>query len=141
MDAVERNRGIKGWGASMKTFIGLLVLAFVVALGITIGTKMSTEAMAVVVGIVCGVAASIPASVFMLMAITRRDLLRADGSQRHTARHDYPPITVSQGTPTQALGPGPQAQYWPVPPEGRSTQRQFHIVGEEDLFVGHGWRL
>ena len=127
-------------GARMRMLIGLLVLAFVVALGITVGTKMSTEAMAVVVGMVCGVAASIPTSLFMLMATTRRDRSRAEDLQRHTARHDYPPITVIQGTPTQALGPGLQAQYWPVPPEDRAARRQFHIVGEEDLLVGNGWR-
>jgi hypothetical protein len=95
--------------------------------------------MAVVIGIVCGVAAGIPTSVLLLVVMSRRDSLRSQRleelEREASSRHKYPPVVVVQGGAPPGLPAGPQAGYWPAPKTGPSVQRQFHVVGGDDLVV------
>ena len=132
----ERGLGLEvGDGISLKQIAVVLGLVFTVALAVVVGKQMSTEAMAVVVGVVCGVAAGIPTSVLLLVVLTRRDRQRMDEVQRRPGQHNYPPVVVIQGGVPQALPPGSQAGYWPGPGPGPGSQRQFHVVGGDQLLL------
>jgi hypothetical protein len=120
-------------GVSLKQIGFVLGMVFVVALAVVVGKQMSAEAMAVVVGVVCGVAAGIPTSVLLLVVLTRRDRKRAEELERHRGQHSYPPVVVIQGGSPQALPPGSQGGYWPAPQSGPAAQRQFHVVGGDEL--------
>jgi len=112
----------------------LLALTFTIALAVVIGKKMSTEAMAVVIGIACGVASSIPTTALLTLVLTRRDHQKED--ERQLARPGaYPPVVVIQGGAPQSLPSSPQAGYWPGLAQAPLVQRQFHIVGNEDLLL------
>ena len=123
-----------GLGINVKQIGVGLGLVFAVTLAVVLAKEMSTEAMAVIIGIVCGVAASIPTSILLLVVLTRRERLRIEGSERQ-AKRNYPPVVVIQGGGPQALPQGPQAGYWPAPTPGLVLNRQFHVVGEDDLVV------
>lgn len=127
-----------GFGVSLKLVGVVLGLVFAVALAVVVGKEMSTEAMAVVVGVVCGVAAGIPTSVLLLVVLTRRDRRQVEAVQRRGKEGNYPPVVVIQGGGSQGLPPGPQAGYWPAPAPGPVVQRQFHVVGGDDLFLDDG---
>jgi hypothetical protein len=121
----------------MKQIGGVFALVFAVTLAVVVGKEMSGEAMAVVIGVVCGVAAGIPTALLLLVAFTRRDRQRAEEVERQ-AFHDQrrnPPVIVIQGGSSQALPSGPQAGYWPGTPPGPAVQRQFHVVGGDDLLL------
>lgn len=120
-------------GASFKQMAVVLGLVFAVALAVVVGKQMSAEAMAVVVGVVCGVAAGIPTSVLLLVVLTRRDRQRTEELERRRGQHSYPPVVVIQGGSPQALPPGSQAGYWPAPQPGPASQRQFQVVGGDEL--------
>ncbi len=114
-------------------------LVFGIALAAMVGNRMSAEAMAVVVGVVCGVAAGIPTSALLLLAMGRRDQRRY-GEQSQAPRFGAsPPVVVIQGGAPQALSPGRDAEYWPALQPMAHTQRDFQIVGDDDL-VDEGWR-
>ncbi len=120
---------------------GVFALVFAVTLAIIVGREMSAEAMAVVIGVVCGVAAGIPTAVLLLVALTRRDRQRQEEMERHWQRNgSAPPVVVIQGGSPQALPQGPQAGYWPSSPQGPPVQRQFHVVGGDDLLLDKGRR-
>jgi hypothetical protein len=123
-----------GLSLNVKQIGVALGLVFAVTLAVVLAKEMSTEAMAVVIGIVCGVAASIPTSVLLLVVLTRRERQKIEGAARQ-AGHNYPPVVVIQGGGPQALPQGPQAGYWPTPAPGPMLNRQFHVVGEDDLVV------
>jgi hypothetical protein len=123
---------------NMKQIAVALGLVFVVALALVVGKEMSAEAMAVVVGVVCGVAAGIPTSILLLIVLTRRDRQRLDESERQARQGNYPPVVVVQGAPAQPMLPGPQAGYWPAPAPGPAFNRQFHVVGGDDLLLDDG---
>jgi hypothetical protein len=126
-------------GAGFKQMVTVLAVVFGVTLAVVIGKKMSTEAMAVVIGVVCGVAAGIPISGLLLVALTRRDRQREElerGAQLRAGA--YPPVVVIQGGAPQSLGAGSQAGYWPAPPSGPPLQRQFYVVGDDDLLPDDG---
>ena len=112
-----------------------LGLVFAVALAIVVAKKMSTEAMAIVIGIVCGVAASIPTSVLLLVVLSRKERQTAE-AERRARQNGYPPVVVIQGGAPQLMPQGPQAGYWPAPAPGPHVNRQFHVVGDDDLFLG-----
>jgi hypothetical protein len=114
-------------------------LVFVIALAAVVGSRMSAEAMAVVVGVVCGVAAGIPTSVLLLLAMSRRDRRRYDAADRGVPYAGSPPVVVVQGGAPQALPPGQYAGYWPAVTPGAGEQRQFQVVGDEEL-ARDGWR-
>jgi hypothetical protein len=124
----------------MKQIIAIVGLVFAVTLAVIVGRQMSTEAMAVVIGVVCGVAAGIPTAILLLVAVTRRDRQRAEEAEYRAAQSQraYPPVVVIQGGAPQALPQGPQAGYWPAPPQGPPLQRQWHVVGGDDLLLGDG---
>jgi hypothetical protein len=123
-----------GLGVNIKQIGVALGLVFAVTLAVVLAREMSTEAMAVILGIVCGVAAGIPTSVLLLVVLTRRERQKLEGAERRATRN-YPPVVVIQGGGPHALPQGPQASYWPAPAPGPMLDRQFHVVGEDDLVV------
>jgi len=115
----------------IATAVGLV---FAVTLAIIIGKQMTTEAMAVVIGVVCGVAAGIPTSVLLLVALGRRDSLRArEETAARQAPASYPPVVVIQGGGMQPQLPAPSSGYWPAPNTAPLVSRKFHVVGGEEL--------
>ena len=124
--------------ANLKQVGTLLGLVFAVVLAVVVGKQMNTEAMAVVIGIICGVAAGIPTSVLLLVVLTRRDRQKVEEIERQARRGNSPPVVVIQGGAPQALPQGPQAGYWPMPHSGPTVQRQFHVVGNDDLLLDGG---
>jgi hypothetical protein len=138
----DRERGLgRGGGeggVSLKQITFALGLVFAVTLAVVVGKQMSAEAMAVVVGVVCGVAAGIPTSVLLLVVLTRHDRKRTEEVERQRGQHSYPPVVVIQGGSPQALPPGSQAGYWPAPQPGSAAQRQFHVVGGDELLWDEG---
>ncbi len=123
---------------SVKQVGVLLGLVFAVALAVVIGKQMSTEAMAVVIGVVCGVAAGIPTSVLLLVVLTRRERQRLEEAERQVRRDSYPPVVVIQGGAPQTWPMVPSGGYWPAPQPGPPVQRQFHVVGGNDLLLDDG---
>jgi hypothetical protein len=95
--------------------------------------------MAVVIGVVCGVAAAVPTSVLLLVVLNRNERQRHLEQDRRPGRTGrYPPVVVIQGGAPQALPPGQQAGYWPASYPAPSAQRQFEVVGGEEL-IDEGW--
>jgi hypothetical protein len=135
----DRERGLYAGaeGLGIKHVLVLVGLVLAITLAIVVGKKMSAEAMAVVVGIVCGVAAAIPTSVLLLVVFTRRDRQQADEVDARPGQYGSPPVIVIQGGAPQAL-PGPQAGYWPTAQPGPAMNREFHVVGGNDLMVDDG---
>jgi hypothetical protein len=129
VDNREQSSGIKAKHVALA-----LAVTFTVVLAVIIGKKMSTEAMAVVIGIVCGVVASIPTTALLTLVLTRRDRQKEDDRQG-TRPASYPPVVVIQGGAPQSLPAGSQAGYWPALSQGPSVQRQFHVVGSEDMLL------
>jgi len=141
MDNRERERGLDvGSGPSLGQVAVILGLVFAVALAVVVGKKMSAEAMAVVIGVVCGVAAAVPTSVLLLVVLNRNERHRQYEEERRPAQAGrYPPVVVIQGGAPQALPPGqPAGGYWPAAYPGPSGQRQFEVVGGEEL-IDEGW--
>jgi hypothetical protein len=135
----DREVGLDGVeGLGLKQVLLVVGLVFAITLAIVVGKKMSAEAMAVVVGIVCGVAAAIPTSVLLLVVLTRRDRQQLDDVEARSRQYGSPPVVVIQGGAPQALPPGPQAGYWPAPQPGPTVNREFHVVGGEDLMIDNG---
>lgn len=131
---MESREQSSGSGIRLKHIALALAVTFTVVLAVIIGKKMSTEAMAVVIGIVCGVVASIPTTALLTLVLTRRDRQR-DDERQPTRPGAYPPVVVIQGGAPQSLAAAPQAGYWPALAPGPSAQRQFHIVGNEEILV------
>lgn len=138
----SRERGLdlgsSGSGQGSRRIVAILGLAFVVVLAAVVGIKMSAEAMAVVIGVICGVAAAIPTSLLLLVVITRQERQRMEQMEamgRRAGQEGYPPVVVIQGGTQQALPPGAQAGFWPSPAPGPMAHRDFHVVGEDDLFI------
>jgi hypothetical protein len=123
---------------SLKQSGAVLGLVFAAVLAVVVGKQMSGDAMAVVVGVVCGVLAGIPTSVLLWVVLTRRDRYRADEMERQAQRGAYPPVVVIQGGTPQGLQAGPPAGYWPPPAPGSPANRQFQVVGGDDLVVDDG---
>ena len=135
----ERGLGVVGGvGLGIKQVLLVVGLVFAIVLAVVVGKKMSAEAMAVVVGVVCGVAAAIPTSILLLVVFTRRDRQQADEMAAQSRHQGSPPVVVIQGAAPQALPPGPQAGYWPGPQYGPSANREFHVVGGDDLLIDDG---
>ena len=126
------------FGGSAKHVLLVLGVVFVVTLAVVVGKQMDAEAMAVVVGVVCGVAAAIPTSILLLVVFTRRDRQRLDEMESRPRQQASPPVVVIQGGAPQALPPGPQAGYWPAAQPGPAVNREFHVVGGDDLMIDDG---
>lgn len=137
MEREERGLELKlgNPGASLKQIGVLFGLIFVAALSVVVVKEMSSEAMAVVIGVICGVGAGIPTSVLLLVVLTRRDRQKIEETESQARRNSYPPVVVIQGGAAHALPQGPQAGYWPMPQPGPVIQRQFHVVGDDDLLL------
>lgn len=127
--------GLGGSGVSPKQVATVLGVVFAVTLAVVVAKQMSTEAMAVVIGVVCGVAAGIPTSLLLLVVLTRRDRQRVEQSEQRARQGAYPPVVVIQGGAPQGLPSIPQAGYWPSPAPGPQVNRQFQVVGGDDLLV------
>jgi hypothetical protein len=133
MDQEERGLDFGGFGSSAKHVILVLGIVFAVTLAVVVGKQMDTEAMAVVVGVVCGVAAGIPTSLLLLVVLTRRERQQSEQVQRREQQGNYPPVVVIQGGGGAHGLPGPQAGYWPAPMQGPPVDRQFRVLGGDDL--------
>ena len=136
-----RERGMDvggGGGLCIRQALLVVGVVFAIALAIVVGKKMSAEAMAVVVGVVCGVAAAIPTSILLLVVFTRRDRQQLDETESRSRQHASPPVVVIQGGAPQALPPGPQAGYWPASAPTAPMQRQFHVVGGDEMLIDDG---
>ena len=112
----------------MKKVAIIALIAFAVTLAVIIGQRMSTDAMAVVVGVACGVVASIPTSLLILAVSNRR------GEREVRQRRDYPPVVI--------VNPGTnQPRYlqppFPTPPM-QAQERQFRVIGDEDVVLDEG---
>jgi hypothetical protein len=134
----ESSHDLGGLGVSVKQAGVMLGLVFAVTLAVVVGKQMTTEAMAVVIGVVCGVAAGIPTAVLLLVVLTRRERQQVEDAERRARQGSYPPVVVIQGGAPQGLPSGPQAGYWPTPPPGSQVNRQFHVVGGDDLLLDDG---
>ncbi len=134
----RRNGNLGGMNMSLKQIGAALGLIFAITLAIVVGKQMSAEAMAVVIGVVCGVAASIPTAILLLVVLARRDRQKAEEMEQQVRRGAYPPVVVIQGGAPQALPMGPQAGYWPTPSPGPPANRQFHVVGGDELLLDDG---
>jgi hypothetical protein len=134
MDRSEGGLEIGG-GPSLKQAMVVLAIVFVGVLAVVVAKQMSAEAMAVVVGVICGVAAAIPTSLLLLVVLTRSERRRSEEEerQRRAAHGSYPPVVVIQGGTPQTLPGMPQAGYWPSPAPGPLADRQWQVVGGEDL--------
>jgi hypothetical protein len=130
--------GAGGTGLGIRQALLVVGLIFAIALAIVVGKKMSAEAMAVVVGVVCGVAAAIPTSILLLVVFTRRDRQQLDDMEARSRQQVSPPVVVIQGGAPQALPPGPQAGYWPAAQPGPAVNREFHVVGGDELMIDDG---
>ena len=129
---------VGGAGPGIKQVLLVIALVFGITLAAVVGKKMSAEAMAVVVGVVCGVAAAIPTSILLLVVFTRRDRQHLDAMETRPRHQASPPVVVIQGGAPQALPPGPQAGYWPTAHPGPVANREFHVVGDDDLTIDGG---
>jgi hypothetical protein len=121
--------GRKGFD-EMKKVATVAVVAFAVTLAVIIGKRMSTDAMAVVIGVACGVMASIPTSLLILAVSGRR------GEREVPRQPNYPPVVI--------VNPGnnqPQPRYLQPPlqaPQFQGQERQFKVIGEEDVVLDGG---
>jgi len=124
MDEMRSRNG--GWGR-LRTFIGLVVVAFAVAMAVVIGNRLSDEALAVLAGAVCGVGAAIPTSLLIVAVTRRRGERDAQRVQSFGPQGGYPPVIVV--TP-----PGVQQRPgdWNTLPPSLTTpiQRKFTVVGD-----------
>jgi hypothetical protein len=122
-------------GPSLKQAALVLGAVFTGVLAVVVVKQMSAEAMAVVVGVICGVAAAIPTSLLLLVVLTRSERRRYEEEERQqrAAHKTYPPVVVIQGGTPQALPPGMPAGYWPSPAPGPMANRQWQVVGGEEL--------
>ena len=113
----------------MKKAAIVALLAFAVTLAVIIGQRMSTDAMAVVIGVACGVVASIPTSLLILAVSNRRG-----EREVRQQRRDYPPVVI--------VNPGSnQPRYLQPPfqaPLSHGQERQFHVIGDEDVVLDEG---
>jgi hypothetical protein len=113
---------------SMRWFLFLLGLLFVVTLAVVIGVRVQSQGHAFVLGLACGGAASVPASLLALH-LTRR----SGREQAQPARRSYPPLVIWNGPPPPSR---------PLPPDypplsqrqgsGQPAPRYRVIGGEEE---------
>lgn len=135
MDWDDRVTDSRGFGTGLRQVAAVLGLVFAVTLAVVVGKQMSSDAMAVVVGVACGVAAGIPTSLLLLVVLTRKEQKRVDEVER-VRQGNYPPVVVVQGSGgAHGLPQGPQAGYWPAPMTGPSVDRQFQVLGGDDLLL------
>ncbi|MEJ2209974.1 MAG: hypothetical protein P8129_13160 [Anaerolineae bacterium] len=139
MDRSESGLEISG-GPGLKQVMVAMSLIFVGVLAVIVAKQMSAEAMAVVIGIICGVLAAIPTSLLLLVVLTRSERRRYDEEDRKKSQRQYPPVVVIQGGAPQALPPGTPAGYWPSPAPGPLNDRQWQVVGGEDLLEDRRWQ-
>jgi hypothetical protein len=112
----------------MKKVVAIALIAFAVTLAVIIGKRMSTDAMAVVIGVGCGVLASIPTSLLILAVSGKREERPAQ------KRMDYPPVVVVNPPANQ-----PRYLQPPFPaPMIQPQERQFRVIGEEDVVLDEG---
>ena len=112
----------------MKKVATIALIAFAVTLAVIIGQRMSTDAMAVVVGVACGVLASIPTSLLILAVSGRR------GEREVRQQRDYPPVVIVNPGNNQSRYLQPPFQSPPI----QEQERQFRVIGDEDLVLDGG---
>jgi len=112
----------------MKKVVAIAFIAFTVTLAVIIGKRMSTDAMAVVIGVACGVLASVPTSLLILAVTSRR------GEREAQRQPNYPPVVIVNPSNNQ-----PRYLQPPLPtPMIQSQERQFRVIGDEDVVLEEG---
>ena len=139
MDRSQSGLELSG-GPGLKQVAVVLGLLLVGALAVVVVKQMSAEAMAVVIGVICGVAAAIPTSLLLLVVLTRSERRRHEEEEQRRRQGQYPPVVVIQGSAPQALPPGTPAGYWPSPAPGPLADRQWQVVGGEELLEDRRWQ-
>jgi len=114
----------------LKVFVGLVTLAFAVALAVVIGNRLSDEALAVLAGAACGVGAAIPTSLLIVAVSRKRDEQR---EPLPAPQGTYPPVVVVAPSGGQQLPHG-----WNALPPSLSApmQRNFTVVGGAPVDYG-----
>lgn len=129
----EGDRGGRRW-RRLKTFVGVLAVAFAVTLALAVANRLSEEALGVLAGAVCGVGAAIPTSLIVVAVSRRRREERPSGRVRmgeramgYESRHAYPPVVVSPGSTEgwSRRGSWNALPSWPSVP----VDREFRVVG------------
>lgn len=139
MEDEHQGLDVGGFGGNAKHVVLVLGAVLAAVLAVVVGRQMSTEAMAVVVGVICGVAASIPTSLLLLVPITQRNREQPGAERRRTSQGNHPPVVVIQGGGSPpGLPSGSQAGYWPAPMPGPPADRQWHVIGGDDLLLDEG---
>ena len=110
---------------AILAFVGVAVIALVIA----VGKQMSPDAMAVVVGIVCGIGASIPTSLLMLIMARRRDDQQHQEPMRGNPQ--MPSIMIVNPAGGYAAPNQPQANQYLPPAYSANMPRQFQVVGTD----------
>jgi hypothetical protein len=137
----EDREGRENRWRRLKTFVGLVAVAFAVALAVVVGNRLSEEALGVLAGAVCGVGAAIPTSLIVVAVSRRQGEGGSSGRSRvreremgPEPRHTYPPVVVispqgDQPSPYgwRAAGRGSSGRR--SLPMGPPTEREFTVVG------------
>lgn len=130
----ERYEGEGRWGR-LRTFVGVVSVAFAITLALVVGNRLTAEALGVLAGAVCGVGAAIPTTLIVVAVTRRRDGLelgRSDRTPRPVSeRHAYPPVIVVSPQGLQQR----THQGWNALPASLSApmERDFTVVGGTSL--------
>ena len=116
----------------MKSVSTVALIGFAVTMAMIIGQRMSTDGMAVVVGVACGVLASIPTSL-LIVAVSGRQGRRSEREVRQR-RADYPPVVIVNPGSNQPRYMQPPFQAPPI----QAPERQFRVIGDEDMVLDEG---
>ncbi len=135
----EDREGRENRWRRLKTFLGLVTVAFAVTLAVVVGNRLSEEALGVLAGAVCGVGAAIPTSLIVVAVSRRQSEDRSSGRVRgremdSDPRHTYPPVVVisPQGDHPSSYGwrdTGRGSSGYRSLPMGPPTEREFTVVG------------
>lgn len=118
------------WGR-LKTFAGVVAVAFAITLALVIGNRLTAEALGVLAGAVCGVGAAIPTTLIVVAVTRRRDGVESSREgwtpRQMSERQAYPPVIVVSPQGLQPRG----HQGWNELPASLSVpmERDFTVVG------------
>jgi hypothetical protein len=127
----EDREGRENRWRRLKTFVGLVAVAFAVTLAVMVGNRLSEEALGVLAGAVCGVGAAIPTSLIVVAVSRRQGEGGSSGRTRmredYEPRHAYPPVVVVSPANAQQRSHQP----WNALPSSLSApmDRHFKVVG------------
>lgn len=109
----------------MRTFLFILVVAFLGTLAVAMAARVSAEGRALIAGMVYGALASLPAS-FLAFVLTRSD----EPEHVTNERPGYRPMVVVNNS--QPLGVQPLPEFPPLRGQAApaASERRYRVVGE-----------